>query len=255
MNALTRALCAETLKMKRTLALWLTILTPAALVFLEVVGATQRQGQLSLLPPDINRWSMLFEDLFSLWVILVFPLFITLETALLGQLEHGNGTWKLVDTQPVPRWATLAVKQIWGLGLVTLGMLALVALTLIGGIILDILVPELAIEPPIPWKGILSQVRIALLASGIILAVHTWIALRFRSFVVASAVGIMMTVAGLVLAGLEWTQYFPWTMPGMALNNYYDGLSYAFYLVIGVAGWLVLSLLSNLELKRLEVRN
>jgi hypothetical protein len=255
MNALTRALHTETLKMKRTLALWLTILTPAALVFLEVVGATQRQGQLSSLPPDINRWSLLFEDLFDIWLILVFPLFITLETALLGQLEHGNGTWKLVHTQPVPRWATLAAKQIWGLGLVTLGMLALIVLTLIGGTILDILMPELAIEPPIPWKGIFTRVGIGLLASGIILAIHTWIALRSRSFVVASAVGIAMTVAGLILAGLEWTQYFPWTMSGMALNNYYDGASYAIYLVIGAAGWLALSVLGNLELRRLEIRN
>jgi len=170
-------------------------------------------------------------------------------------LEHGNGTWKLVHTQPVPRWATLAAKQTWGLGLVTLGMLALIVLTLIGGIILDILVPELAIEPPIPWKGILSQVGIALLASGIILAIHTWIALRSRSFVVASAIGIAMTIAGLVLGGLEGTEYFPWTMPGIALNNYYDGLSYSVYLMVGAAGWLILSLLANLELKRLEIKN
>jgi lantibiotic transport system permease protein len=255
MNVFARALRAETLKMNRTLALWLTLLTPAALVFLEVVGATQRQGQLSSLPPDINRWSLLFEDLFSIWVILVFPLFITLETALLGQVEHGNGTWKLVYTQPVPRWATLAAKQIWGLALVALGMVALIVLTFIGGTILDILMPELAIEPPIPWKDIFTQVGIAILASGIILGVHTWIALRSRSFVVASAVGITMTIAGLILAGLEWTKYFPWTMPGTALNNYHDGLSYGIYLVIGVVGWLVLSILANLELKRLEIRN
>jgi hypothetical protein len=255
MNAITRALRAETLKMKRTLALWLTLLTPAALVFLEVAGATQRQGQLSALPSDINRWSLLFEDLFDIWVFLVFPLFITLETALLGQLEYSNGTWKLVHTQPVPRWATLAAKQIWGLGLVALGMLALIGLTLIGGNLLDILMPELAIEPPIPWKGIFSQVSIALLASGIILAVHTWIALRSRSFVVASAVGITMTIAGLVLGGLAWTEYFPWAMPGLALNNYYDGLNYSVYLVMGAAGWLILTVLANLELKRLEIRN
>lgn len=253
MNALTRALCAENLKMKRTLALWLTVLTPAALVFLEVAAATQRQGGLSALPPDINRWSLLFEDLFSIWVILAFPLFITLETALLGQVEHSNGTWKLVHTQPLPRWATLAAKQIWGLGLVALGMLALIGLTLIGGTILDMLMPELAIEPPIPWKEMFAQTGIALLASGIILAIHTWIGLRSRSFVVASAIGIAMTVAGLILAGLEWTKYFPWTMAGMALNNYYDGLSYSIYLVLGVVSWLLLSVMANLTIGRLEI--
>jgi len=253
MKALVRALSAEKLKMKRTLALWLTLLTPAALVFLEVAGATQNQGRLSSLSPDINRWALLFEDLFSVWVILIFPLFITLETALLGQVEHGNHTWKLVHTQPVPRWVTLAAKQIWGLGLVALGMVALIALTLIGGSLLDILMPELAFEPPIPWKEMFNQVGIAFLASGIILAIHTWIALRSHSFVVASATGIGMTIAGLILAGLEWTKYFPWTMPGMALNNYYDGTTIGIYLVAGSVGWLALSILSNLEMGRLEI--
>ena len=60
MLALTRALRAETIKMKRTLALWLTLLTPGALVFLEVAAATQNQGALSALDPNINRWALLF---------------------------------------------------------------------------------------------------------------------------------------------------------------------------------------------------
>jgi hypothetical protein len=255
MKTLVNTLNVETLKMKRTLALWLTLLTPAALVFLEVAGATQNQGRLSALSPDINRWSLLFEELFSIWVILIFPLFITLETALLGQVEHGNNTWKLTHTQPVPRWAILAAKQIWGLGLVALGMLALIGLTLIGGAILDILMPEIAIEPPIPWKEMFSQAGIAFLASGIILAVHTWIALRSRSFVIASAIGIGMTIAGLMLRGLEWTEYFPWSMPGSALYNYYQGLAFGTYLIMGVVGWLVLSIVANLEIGRLEVEN
>ena len=253
MKALTSALSAETLKMKRTLALWLTLLTPAALVFLEVAGATQQQGNLSSLSPDINRWSLLFEELLSIWVILIFPLFITLETALLGQLEHGNNTWKLTYTQPVPRWATLAAKQIWGLGLIVLGMLALIGLTFVGGTILDILMPELKIEPPIPWVEIFRQTGIVFLVGGIILGIHTWIALRSRSFVVASAIGISMTIAGLILRGLEWADYFPWSMPATALYRYYEGSAITNYLVIGAAGWLVLSMMSNWLLKRREI--
>lgn len=253
MKALACALRAESIKMKHTLALWLTLLTPGALVFLEVAAATQNQGRLSSLSPELNRWSLLFEDLFNIWVILIFPLFITLETALLGQVEHGNGTWKLVHTQPVPRWATLAAKQIWGLGLVALGMLALIGLTLVGGTLLDILMPELAIEPPIPWKEMFTQVGVALLASGVILGVHTWIALRARSFVVASAIGIGMTIAGLVLRGLAWTEYFPWSLPATALNNYYEGIGYGIYLIVGLSGWLVLSLIGNWHIGRLEI--
>jgi len=229
------------------------LLTPAALVFLEVAGAGQYQGRISELTPDINRWALFFEDLFTIWVILILPLFITLETALLGQLEHANHTWKLVHTQPVPRWATLAAKQIWGLGLLALGMLALIALTLVGGGILDLIMPQIGFEPPIPWKDIFNQIGITFLAAGCILAIHTWIALRSRSFVVASAIGIGMTITGLVLRGLDWTEYFPWSMPATALYNYYEGAAISTYLVIGVVGWLVLSIVSNWHVGRLEI--
>jgi hypothetical protein len=251
-NALIRALNAETQKLKRTLALWLTLLTPGALVFLEVAAATQWQG--SLLEPGINRWQYLFKHMLNIWTILILPLFITLETALLRQLEHSNNTWKLIFTQPVPRWAILAAKQIWGLGLVALGMLALMGLAVSGGFLLDVLKPELAVEPPIPWGEMFAQSGIVFLAGGVILAIQTWIALRSRSFVVASSIGIGMTIAGLVLQGLEWTEYFPWSMPATALNTYYEGTTVSAYLMIGIAGWLVLSLVSNWHVGRLEVR-
>jgi hypothetical protein len=250
MNVLSRALNAESLKIKRTLALWLALLTPAALVFLEVAAATQRQG--NLLQADVNHWQYMFEHMLSIWVILILPLFITLETALLGQLEHGNHTWKLTHTQPIPRWATMAAKQIWGLGLVTLGMLALIGLTLVGGAVLDLIMPALNIEPPIPWGEMFRQAGISFLAAGIILAIHTWIGLRSRSFVIASGIGIGMTLAGLILGGLDWTEYFPWSLPATALYRYYDGAAIATYLVIGLIGWLGLSLVGNWDLGRLE---
>ena len=77
--------------------------------------------------------------------------------------------------------------------------------------------------------------------------------MRSRSFVVASAIGIGMTIAGLVLRGLEWTEYFPWSMPGSAMYNYYEGIEYGVYLIAGVVGWLILSIVANLEIGRLEI--
>jgi len=250
MNPLIQALSAETLKIKRTLALWLALLTPGALVFLEVAAATQRQG--NLLQADVNHWRYIFEHMLSIWVILILPLFITLETALVGQLEHSNHTWQVMHAQPVPRWATVAAKQVWGLGLVVLGMLVLIGLTLVGGSVLDLIMPALHIEPPIPWAEMFRQSGITLLAAGIILATHTWVALRSRSFVVASGVGIGMTISGLILRGLEWTEYFPWSLPATALYQYYEGAGLAAYLVIGLIGWLGLSLIGNWDVRRLE---
>ena len=66
MTALCRSLVGETHKLKRTLALWLALLTPGALVFLEVAAATQQQG--NLIKPDVNGWLTMFEHMFSIWM-------------------------------------------------------------------------------------------------------------------------------------------------------------------------------------------
>ena len=116
-----RAISAEYLKLKRSLALWLTLLTPGALVFIEAAGATQNQAR--LMRSGVNLWALMFEELFTIWVVLILLLFITLETALLGQLEHSNHTWKVIHVQPVSRWATLAAKQVIGTGFVVLGII------------------------------------------------------------------------------------------------------------------------------------
>ena len=246
-----RALSAECIKLKRSLALWLTLLTPGALVFIEAAGATQNQGR--LMKSGVNLWALMFEELFTIWVVLILPLFITLETALLGQLEHSNRTWKVVHAQPVSRWATLAAKQVIGTGFVVMGMILLVGLTFVGGAVLELILPEFTMTGPIPWEEMFQQIGIATLASGIIIAFHTWIGLRSRSFVVASAIGIGMTIAGLILTGLEWTYYFPWSLAANALFHYYQGWAISSFLVLGGVGYMIFSIISNLHIIRMEV--
>jgi hypothetical protein len=132
-------------------------------------------------------------------------------------------------------------------------MLALIGLTVVGGAILKIILPELDMQASIPWDEMFRQAGITFLAAGTILALHTWIALRSGSFVIASAIGIGMTIAGLVLGGLEWTEFFPWSMPATTLHQYYEGGAIARYLAVGFISWLVLSLLGNWDVKRLEI--
>ena len=250
MAELIRTFNAETLKMKRTLALWLAFVTPAALVFLETAAAYQRKGR--WIPKGDDPWLYIFEHTITIWAILVVPLFITLETALAGQNEHGNQTWKVLYTQPVPRWTILAAKQLWGLLLSGLGVVVLCGLTVAGGLILSSLRPELGFTLDIPWIEMSTQAGMVTLAAGVTLGIHSWLAIRSNSFVIASAVGIGMTIAGIILMGLDWIDYFPWSMPATALEYYYEGVSNQALVMTGVAGWVLLSVLGTLNLKEMD---
>ena len=113
MTALVRALRAETLKMKRTLALWLAIIAPLGMVGLQLIGALQRGEQ--YVRQFENVWVRFGQEMFVFFGFLIVPLFVALETALLGGLEHRSDQWKHLYALPLPRWTVYAAKQLMGM--------------------------------------------------------------------------------------------------------------------------------------------
>src|SRR5574340_188865 len=115
MTALVRALSAELLKLKRTLALWLAFALPAVIVFLFFLNYFQR-GEF-LIREDADSWKWLAQNVLILWSMLFLPLFTALETALLSGLEHSEKNWKHLFALPIPRWTIYTAKLLAGLGL------------------------------------------------------------------------------------------------------------------------------------------
>ena len=108
MTYLLRALSAEILKTKRTLAFWMTLVTPAVVCILQLLMLLCWTGQYGAELGD--AWIASSQNTYALWAILALPLFITLETALLAQTEHSEKHWKHLFAQPIPRWAAYAAK-------------------------------------------------------------------------------------------------------------------------------------------------
>src|SRR5512143_3300985 len=104
MTGLMRAWSAEVLKTKRTLMLTLAFVAPLSVVFLEFIARMQHGDGLAR-STAMNEWLSTAQNISILWGMLVLPLFVTLETGLLGSLEHSNKTWKELYALPIPRWA------------------------------------------------------------------------------------------------------------------------------------------------------
>ena len=127
------------------------------------------------------------------------PLFITLETALIGGLEHSGNNWKHLFAQPVPRSTIYTAKLASGMALIGISQLMLFLYILLSGWLLGILKPEAGLGAAPPAGDILGYAAIAYAASWLLISLHTYVGIRWKNFVVAMSFGIAMTVAGFLI--------------------------------------------------------
>lgn len=218
--ALGRALHAEVLKLRGTLALWMLLIAPALVVGLLVLQLCFVEARSQPLPAA-EAWRRFGQSCLMLWSVLMLPLFVTLEAALLAGLEHGERQWKHLLALPLPRavhylakLATLAV-----LLLLSMAMLALVLMPL-GGWLLALLGQQPLHGPP-PLRDWLLQAGRIYACALLLVALQTWVALRWRSFTVAVSVGMGATVMGTLIGqSARFGPWFPWTMPVQPLSRH-----------------------------------
>ena len=90
-----RVLHAEILKMRRTIAWKMAILAPGIVVLLAFFAAWQAPfSTVNRFGPD-HEWEALTRFCMRLWAILMLPLYIMLQSALLAGLDHAGGQWRI----------------------------------------------------------------------------------------------------------------------------------------------------------------
>lgn len=250
MIALSRATSAEILKLKRTLALWLAFITPLAIVGL-MFAATLSQRDVA--SPDVNGWDGFTRLIFLLWGLLMLPLFITLETALLSELESTEKHWKHLFALPIPRSAIYIAKLLVGAGIIALSTIVLWCSMILAGYILRWLKPGFGFEFSIPWFETLQRALFTYLAAWFILAFHTWISLRWRSFTFSVGFGMIATVIGVffTISSERLASFYPWMFPSLAMGN--DGSIVLQVLLFGIIGGIVMAIAGCWDMIRQDV--
>ena len=251
MIAIARALYAELLKTKRTLALLLAFLAPLSIALLVFVMYFQRNTP--LVEVNANIWIRMISNAMVMWGLLMLPLFVTLETGLLNALEHGNKMWKQIFALPIPRWSVYIAKQLIALALIGLSMAILLVLLVIVGVLLSWLKPDFGFSAPIPWQTLIECIFLAYLAAWLIIALHFWVSAHWSNFVVAMGVGIVATVAGVMIVNSEWVTWYPWTLPGFVAINYLDNKLSGTVILFGFLGGIVMSVMGAWETNRPDV--
>jgi hypothetical protein len=246
------ALHAEALKLKRTLALRLAILLPIVMAGLQFLMTWQ--NGIRLMFDGETPWIRFMQQTLVFWCLLMLPLFVTLETALLAGMEHSNRQWKHLFSLRVPRGAIYAAKQTVALALIGVSMAVLAASTLIAGWGLRLLLPGGGFEAPPPRGTFLARCLMVYLSAWLLVAIQTWTSLRWRSFVVAVSAGIVLTVAGMFIVNAKWGHLYPWALPGLIANDFSKGAAIpAGRVLFGSLGGLLVAVLGGWEMTRQDV--
>jgi len=215
MSRYLRALSVEHLKLKRTLTLWMVLVAPFVvnlmyfLTYLEY-GQTHHEY-------DPDAWLVFARSVLAMWTVLMLPLFITLESGLLGNCEHTNRQWKHLFALPLPRWNYFAAKWTLLFELVLIGSILNFLFTIAAGWCTQQVYPSLGLHlNAVPWMLLLSMSVKAFLAAILLLSIHTFISLRWQSIIISIGSGMVAVVCSLfAMRSDTWATFYPWTLSFM----------------------------------------
>ncbi len=206
-----RVLSTEYLKLKRTLALWMILVSPLVVVLLQFIVSYKRSGVFLKDGKDI--WQMIVTQTVEPWTILLMPLFITLETSLLAGLENADKNWKSLLALPAPRWTIYMSKLAVTITMLLAAHVVLVAATFASAVLLKQIFPGLHFGgmPLHPFAVPMVKVSVAALLG---VTIQHWVSLRWQSYTAAMAFGMsVMVISVFAVQSPAIGPWFPWSLP------------------------------------------
>jgi hypothetical protein len=208
--------------LKRTLTVRLAIGAPLAVVLLNFVLYAQRRagaaGDNALLGfAQIN---------FTMWTILVLPLYIALVAALMAAVDHQTDGWKQLFVLPISRASVFAAKWIASAGIVLASTIVFAAAISTAAEILRLIRPAFS-SATVPVALIVLRSFQTFAAACLIVSIQTWISLRYRTFIAGLGLGIvavLVLLGGVARSGLGTVVIYtyPWALPPTVMARMWE---------------------------------
>ncbi len=208
-----RSFISETLKVKKTALLWVSIMgafAMAGLIFIiHLARVTEFVG-----PIGANPWVAYLN--FSLPIIEIFLIpYIVLICSSIAFYEHQGQAWKLLYTLPIKKVNFYFSKLLLALFLLVGAYILFALLTYCSGMILGFIFPsfEFHYYPP-EWINIVRVIARSFISALAILALQFWISIRWKNYVIPVGIGLLGYIFGLSIAGaFKWAQFIPYCAP------------------------------------------
>ncbi|MBO0357088.1 ABC transporter permease [Hymenobacter sp. BT186] len=209
---LRRTLAADVLKLRRTAALRLTLVSGALPVLLTFCIFFFK-GYI-ILKAGGTPWPRFISTAWQTAGTLLLPLFVVLLTSLVVHIETKATAWKHLYAQPVGRGAVFGSKLLLILVLNAVALLLFAGLVLGAGVLLGVLKPKLGFQTySIPLPAVAWMLLRTYVATLGLLAVQYIVSLYWRSFVVPVGVGMGAVVSVIALMQWEHANKIPYAAP------------------------------------------
>jgi hypothetical protein len=151
---------------------------------------------------------------------------VALAAALVAATDHQGDHWAHLLALPVPRASIFTAKYVATACLLALSELAFVAGMLWASVLLAALRPALHGQP-MPLGLVVARGLESGLAAGLVVAIQTWVSLRWRSMVVGLGLGIVAVLGllgGVARAGLGTIAIYvyPWALGPTAMGRMWE---------------------------------
>ena len=253
----TSSIKNEFIKLKRTFAFWLTIISAVLIPLLFFIVYLVKHNSFG--PAEgANPWDKFMVNQIQNSIPFFVPMFIVLVTSLIIQIEHKSLGIKHIFALPVPKWSVYFGK----LSIVIISIIAtyiffyiaiLLFGTLLGAIHSDL---GFLNDQPNHLKY-LEMLFTSFIASLGIVGLQFWLSFRLKNFIVPLGLGMFLVVVGLVASQAPEAIYFPY-----AYNILSISLGEKMPLIAGVSTvtvysvlcFLITSTLGYLDIKRLNIK-
>nr|WP_295926388.1 ABC transporter permease [uncultured Dyadobacter sp.] len=255
MNALSylwRSLLMEKIKVSRTLVLWLAFFAPAFVVLVAFVAAYADGDK--FYKPGVNPWLNFSGHVLVGWALFVFPIYVSLQSALYAAIEHQNRAFAYLYSLPVPRWSIYASKLLVLTVLTGLSHVALYGSAEAAGWLLGLLKPHYGFQNHSMHEVLLKATLRMFLGGGGIMVIQLFISIQFASFIIPAGFGLFATMAGVISRGFTISTASPYLWPICFLNNSLDMTDWRYsYLLVSIVVFVLGAVVSIQVLNRKDI--
>lgn len=249
---LSRSVAMEKIKIKNTLVPWLALFAPLFVVTVAFVAAYADGDR--FYGPDINPWDNFSGHILVGWALFVFPIYVSLQSALYSAMEHQNHAFAYLYSLPVPKWSIYAGKLLILTGLISLSHAALYGFSEMAGWLLGILKPRYGFQSYSMHEVLSKASLLMFLVGGGMIVIQLYISMEFASFIVPAGLGLFATMAGAISRGFAISKASPYLWPIGFLNNSLQMADWQYsYLWIGLAVYVSGALASIVLISRKDI--
>jgi hypothetical protein len=204
---------AELLKLRRSNALWLTIVGAIFIPFVNFIKLISRPDIFAPKMKD-NLWGIFINDNWAVAASFLLPVYVILLVSLVAQIEYGNNTWKQVYTTP-RSYADVFFTKFLVIKFLIIACFVLFTMLIVASGYATGMINHVYefISTPVPWSQLLALMAKMYVSILGIMAIQYWISMRIKNFITPIGIGMALIIVGYMIRQWEHIAYYPYMHP------------------------------------------